>query len=192
MIFIIIITCLSMKRIKLTESQLHTIIREAVSRVINEDKEDHGDFYDGVAWVKNGEGKYNYVNKQNQLICQEWFDDAMDFRDGVGVVRRKNKWNFVNGLGELISRMWFDDVHYSSEGYAAVKVSNNFNPDNIHKWNYINHNGKFISKNWFDWCGWFENGYGEVKIGDKYGYIDTNGETPVTRRKTRETGIERV
>lgn len=169
-----------MKRIKLTESQLHTIIREAVDSVLNaqDDKNyvDRGKFYDGVAWVKNAEGKCNYIKPNGELLSDVWYDDAFDFNDGCGVVKYKGKYNFLNTLGELVSDKWFKDVKRFSDGFAAVMRNDG-------KWNFINTLGEVISKMWFDNCYFFGKEGGEVVINGKTKYIDSNGKFMLQRKE---------
>ena len=138
---------------------------------------EHGKFYDGIAWVKNSEGKYNYIKANDELLSDVWYDDAFDFNDGCGVVKYKGKYNFLNTLGDLVSDNWFKDVKHFSNGFAAVMRNDG-------KWNFINKLGEVISKTWFDNCYYFEKEGGEVMIDGKTKYIDSNGK-PLLMRKER-------
>ena len=169
-----------MKKIKLTESQLHSIIKEAVTNVLKaqdyKNYVDSGKFYDGVAWVKNAKGKYNYIKPNDELLSDVWFDEAYDFNDGCGVVKYKGKYNFVNTLGDLVSDKWFKDVNKFKNGFAAVMRNDG-------KWNFINSIGEIISKTWFDKCYYFEKDGGEVMINGKIKYIDSNGKLLLQRKE---------
>ena len=163
------------KVIRLTESDLHNMVKRAVYNIIKESKSERGDFYDGIAWIKNDEGKYNYINHKGQLISDNWFDAAYDFNDGFGVVMLNDKYNFLNTYGQPISEKWFDGTKRFHEGFGSVSLNG--------MWNFINGNGEILSKQWFDWVGDFDDGCGEVEIDGKQKFIGSNGEFMIQRKE---------
>ena len=124
-------------------------------------------FYNGFVYVRLN-GKYNYINTNNQLISDTWFDGCGNFRDGFACVELYGKYNFINANGQLLSNTWFDDCYAFYNGFAYVRLNG--------KWNFINTDGQIISNIWFDGCGSFKNGFARVELNKKYNFINTNGQ----------------
>ena len=123
-------------------------------------------FNDGYAMVKLNR-KWNFININNKLLSDTWFDWVYNFSDGYANVKLNNKWNFIDTYGKCISDTWFDLVDIFYGGYARVKLDG--------KWNFINRNNKLLSATWYDWVDDFYDGYAKVKLNNKWNYIDTNG-----------------
>ena len=126
-----------------------------------------GDFNDGYAKVYLN-GKWNFINRNNKLLSDTWFDWVANFHNGYARVRLNNKWNLVDKNGKCISDTWYDDVYNFYDGYANVKLDG--------KWNFINRNNKLLSDTWYDWADDFYNGYVYVKLNGKLFKIDKNGQ----------------
>ncbi|MCI6995035.1 MAG: WG repeat-containing protein [Methanobrevibacter sp.] len=126
-----------------------------------------GDFCEGFAVVQLN-GKYNYINANNQLISDTWFDYCGYFRKGFACVELYGKYNFINTNGQIISDTWFDDCYAFYNGFAYVRLNN--------KCNFINTDGQLLSNTWFDGCGIFKNGFARVELNNKYNFINTNGQ----------------
>ena len=124
------------------------------------------DFNDGYAKV-NLNGKWNFINRNNKLLSDTWFDAVYDFYNGYAKVNFNDKWNFIDTNGKLISDTWFGWVDDFINGYAMVLLDN--------KWNLIDRNGKRVSNTWYDWVDYFHNGYAKVNFNDKWNFIDKNG-----------------
>ena len=125
-----------------------------------------GDFYDGYTMVKLNR-KWNFINRNNKLLSDTWFDWVDDFYDGYAYVRLGDKWNFINQNGKCISDTWFDSVGNFNGGYARVELDN--------KWNLINQNGKVVSDTWYDWLVFLNDGYSQVRLNNKWNLINQNG-----------------
>ena len=125
-----------------------------------------GDFNDGYARV-NLNRKWNFINRNNKLLSDTWYDWVGHFYNGYAKVRLDCKYNFIDTNGKLISDTWFDWAGRFSNGYVKVKLGD--------KYNFINQNGKCVSDTWFDEIGYFCNGYAMVMSGDKYNFINQNG-----------------
>ena len=112
-------------------------------------------------------GKYNFIDGENKLLFDRWFDLAGSFYEGFAAVRLNNKWNFINTEGQIAFDQWFDNVRIFSEGFAAVQLNN--------KCNFINTEGQFLSQQWFDNAGRFYEGVAAVQLNNKYNFINTEG-----------------
>ena len=125
-----------------------------------------GDFNDGYAKVTLN-NKWNFINRNNKLLSDTWYDTVYDFSDGYAMVNLNGKWNFINKTNKLLSDTWYDAVSNFSNGYAAVQLGD--------KVNLIDRNGKRVSDTWYDKVYDFCNGYAMVESGDKYNFINQNG-----------------
>ena len=125
-----------------------------------------GDFNDGYAKVILND-KWNFINRNNKLLSDTWFDWVNNFYNGYAYVMLGDKGNLINQNGKCISDTWFDWVDDFYDGYVKVKLNN--------KWNLIDKNGKLISDMWFDDMDIFHDGYAKVKLNNKWNFVDTNG-----------------
>ena len=123
-----------------------------------------GDFNDGYAKVTLN-NKWNFINRNNKLLSDTWFDGVYNFSNGCAGIWLGGKFNFIDTYGEFISDTWFEDIGDFSDGYAKVNLNG--------KWNFINTDGKIISNIWFDKIQYFVNGH--VMLNNKWYVIDTNG-----------------
>lgn len=67
------------------------------------------DFNDGVAVVEK-DGKYNFIDTEHNLLCDEWFDEATDFYIDSAVVMKSNKYNLVDKNGKPLFKEWVSDL----------------------------------------------------------------------------------
>ena len=82
-------------------------------------------FRDGYSMVKLNR-KRNFINRNNKLISDTWFDGVGNFSDGYARVKLDYKYNFIDTNGKLISDTWFDWVDIFYGGYARVKLNGKF------------------------------------------------------------------
>ena len=125
-----------------------------------------GLFNDGYAKVKLN-NKWNFINTNNKLLSNTWFDRVDIFYDGYARVNLYGKCNLIDKNGKCISDTWFDWVDDFEDGYTTVKSGN--------KWNFVDTNGKLISNTWFDMVDNFYNGYAKAQLNNKLNFVDTNG-----------------
>ena len=65
------------------------------------------DFKDGYARVELND-KFNFINKNGEILSDKWFDKIFDFKDGYAEVLLNKKYNFIDKNGEILSDEWFD------------------------------------------------------------------------------------
>ena len=124
-----------------------------------------GDFNDGYEKV-NLNGKWNFINRNNKLLSDKWFDWVYNFSDGYAGIKLGGKFNFIDTYGMFISDTWYDYVDNFDDGYARVKLNG--------KCNFINTNNELLSDTWFDDVYNFADGYAKVKLGGKFNFINRN------------------
>ena len=161
---------------------------DGVYRVTNDDNYEHwnilrkdGTFltqtwYDTICPNKYGlfnvsmDGRYNVMNMNGDLICNDWFKNVSFFNDGVARVTT-DRWtfNYIDKNGEYLSENTFQVAHDFSHGVGLVSRGKG-------KYNYINTNGDLISDIDFDMGYDFDdNGLGRVETHIDRRKIDENG-----------------
>jgi hypothetical protein len=75
------------RRVRNIKNGLMNIINESTGRPLsNTWYKWVGPIVEGAAIIKNDDGKYNYLDKDGDLVSPEWFDGVYNFRNGVGDV----------------------------------------------------------------------------------------------------------
>ena len=91
---------------------------------------------DGFARVRRGDGLWNFIDKQGNILFKEWFRYVCNFREGFAVVQRADKLcNFIDKKGNILSNEWFIDAYSFDDGFARVLTTNG-------EWGKIDKTGK--------------------------------------------------
>lgn len=122
------------------------------------------------------ESKYGYIDKTGTIVIDPIFSDARDFNDGLARVKVSGKYGFINKKGQFIIEPKFQDAEDFSEGYAIITDGTEYCP----LYGFINTNGIVQIKPQFRSAKAFRNSRAAVMIGDKWGYIDKNGNLVVS------------
>ncbi|MFC3182068.1 WG repeat-containing protein [Cypionkella sinensis] len=80
-----------------------------------------GDFSEGLAPVQVADGKWGYINKQNQMVIPATFDRAYGFADGIAGVLIGDKRGFITPDGEQVAAAQFDDFWRHDGGVIPVR-----------------------------------------------------------------------
>ncbi len=140
--------------------------------------EEVGDFHEDLAKFKKNE-KYGYINKRGEIVIKAEFDSAGTFSEGLADVEIEGKIGFINSKGELKIKSQF----FSSASYSQGMFSDGLGLVAFHGTGFINKQGKIAIIPQFslrtDEVGNFSEGLAHVKIGEKFGYIDKNGQTVI-------------
>ncbi len=125
-----------------------------------------GDFYDGLAYIKE-EGKFGYINKKGEKVIAPKFDEAYDFHSGMACVLVDGKYGFINSSGALTIAAVYEDTSNFSDGLCAVKKDG--------KWGYIDTGGKIQIPCTYDVVRDFHEGMASVLSDGKVGFINKDG-----------------
>lgn len=151
------------------------------------------------AFVKSG--KWGYKSEQGKVIVEPIYEQAKDFSEGLGNVKRMGWWGYVNRFGKCIIPFSFDESYSHKDGLAGARkdytwgfidrVGNTVIPfeyslvknfsENMAAvkkdgyWGYIDKKGLTVIPFEYDDAHSFSEGLAAVKFGDKWGYIDTYG-----------------
>ena len=124
----------------------------------------------GVFIIENSKYKWNFLNKNGQILSDVWFDEICTEYLGLPIVKINNKFNFINENFQILSKQWFDKVQVFHNGFGCVKI-------NEKGWNFINENGDFLTNQWFDDVRPFNDGLGRVGIiGKGCNFINEQGQ----------------
>lgn len=133
------------------------------------------DFENGIAVVsfwRTGmhKAQYCYINlKGHCLYTPSQFDEAKEFHNGVGIVKKDDKYWYIDRSGhDIFPGKKFDAAREFSEDLAVVASGGHFY--------YINRKGErmFGSKE-FSHAGNFKDGYAQVSEGMRAYKMDKNG-----------------
>ena len=178
--------------VRLTESDLHRIIKESVNNILKESQWDDitakinerlakgedpnyifdyvYDFHQGFALVKLND-EYNFLTTRGRLLTNQWYDimDECFYGGFARVYIHRKGYNFINKEGQIISNQWFDEAYEFKSGFAKVELNK--------KLNYLNADGQIISNQWFDDVYDFKNDISRVYIeGKGWNFLNTNGQ----------------
>lgn len=65
--------------------------------------------------------QWGYIDSTGTLMIPPLFDEAFDFREGLGLVKVRGLWGYVDASGNLVIPPTVDNAQSFSEGLAAVK-----------------------------------------------------------------------
>lgn len=90
----------SYRRVRSKKSGLMNIINESTGKpLLKTWYRWVGRIVEGAAIVKNDYGKYNYIDKDGDLVSPDWFDDVYNFKNGVGdVVKYMGQTQYYNQI----------------------------------------------------------------------------------------------
>ena len=134
-----------------------------------------GYFCDGLAPVwDNIVCQGGYIDKNGKIVIsqKEDWDEILEFREGLALVRnKKKKWGYIDTKGIIVIPFEWEKVGWFGEGYAPV-----WNADD--ECGFIDKSGKIVIPFHEEWesVGWFSEGLAPVKNKQGLcGYIDKTG-----------------
>ena len=68
-------------------------------------------------------GRYGFVNTDGRLVVDCIYDDAIDYSDGIGIIKQNGKYGYINKQGNLVGLINFDEVKPFTFGIAKVERS---------------------------------------------------------------------
>jgi len=57
-------------------------------------------FSEGLAPVQASNGRWGYINTNNQMVISAKFEDAQEFKGGRAAVKMNGKWGYINNKGQ--------------------------------------------------------------------------------------------
>lgn len=77
-------------------------------------------FHEGLAAVKNQDGKIGFIDKTGTLVIPCAYDNAGSFSDGLCNVSIGDRWGYIDRTGQAVIPLAYDNAYGSGGGLAAV------------------------------------------------------------------------
>jgi hypothetical protein len=175
--------------------------------VISPQYESANFFVEGIALVKSN-GYYGYIDSLNNFVITPKYLKAFDFRydrakvedlDSIFIIDKNQRvifsakkgglivedfwygyakilkgdsFNILSINGNILFKTWFEQIgFYSENGTFPVKKDG--------KWGIVDTLERYVICPTFDYIDRFNDGYAIVKLGEKYSFINQQGETVV-------------
>ncbi|MBS1683936.1 MAG: WG repeat-containing protein [Bacteroidetes bacterium] len=118
--------------------------------------------------------KWGYIDKDGKIVINPQFEFAGLFYDGLALVKSADdKYGYIDEDGKYKINPTYKYATPFSEGLASVVVENG-QPQ------IINNNGDVKATiATAEYCGVFQQGLAPVKIGEKWGFINKNGDVKI-------------
>lgn len=155
--------------------------------VIEQAEFGHRDIVDYSMMSYGGEKDvvWGYVDTEGREVVPCQFSEAMDFSNGIGLVKYKDYWGGINQLGNYVIPRRYRIAYGFSEGYAVVRGrkmtdSKNFLNRYGYKWYLINNKGKIVSRiEGYEYLARVSNGLILARRLGRYGYLHIDGRVAI-------------
>ena len=95
------------------------------------------DYEEGMACVKDDQGKWGHIDEQGKLVGQMW-RNVKYFQEGLAPVENEDElWGFVDKTGKVVIPFNFKNAYSFEKGNAKVQ-------DADRQWRKIDKTGKYI------------------------------------------------
>ncbi len=85
------------------------------------------DFNEGFAAVQDDKLGWNFIDEDNNLISDDWYDKVRAFSEGYAAVYKIGfGWNFIDSKGNLLCDKWNTYVEDFNDGYAIISPVDSF------------------------------------------------------------------
>ena len=134
-------------------------------------------FSDGMAMVRNDEGKYGFIDKKGKLVIPMSFDvgeggETSEFHEGFAVICKNEKYGYIDKSGKEVIPCKYDAANDFNDGMALVAINDK---DNGYQFGYIDTEGKEVIPCQYCPAGSFSDGLAIVAKDLKFTIIDKKG-----------------
>lgn len=77
-------------------------------------------FSEGLAAVKDQEGKIGFIDRSGALRIPCVFDGVISFAGGLSAVQKDGKWGYIDHTGTVVIPMIYDNAYGAGNGLASV------------------------------------------------------------------------
>lgn len=131
-----------------------------------------GDFHYGLAYMRDPNGRYGFIDKTGKMAIPCELEAAHDFCDSVALVKYDGKWFFIDLSGKMVVQENFKEgrIYDYHEGIAAAADADK--DWDYTKWRYINKRGEDVVPGKWNQVSRFSEGCAVVdysKVIDKEG-----------------------
>jgi hypothetical protein len=115
--------------------------------------------------------KWGYVNTKGEMFIPAIYEEAHDFTEGLGCVKKGGLYGFVDASGQEVIPPRFDDI--GQEGFTdGLCVASKGKKD---AYFYIDRKGKKAFDGEYEAAYSFKEGLAAVRVRGKWGFIDRTG-----------------
>ena len=112
--------------------------------------------------------KCNLLHKEsNTLLCRRWYNNIMDFSEGLATVELNDKYGFIDETGREVIPCKYDWAEDFNDGLAQVCLNG--------KWGLVDKTGREVIPLKYNNVCLFYEGFARVNLSGKWGFIDTTG-----------------
>lgn len=134
---------------KLTPKQLYEIAKDKYFKVYDFDKDTKAA---DKKWIRvglipdpNKQIRWNFFDG-TRLLCEDSFEIAEDFKDGISIVVKDRKYNALRDDGTMVFNEWYNYVYRINGGYMVEKSEDQYSLDRDTA--FADANGNIVSE-WF-------------------------------------------
>jgi len=143
-------------------------------------------FVDGLACVKK-DGKFGVIKKNRKWLVKPTYEQAgLKYSEGALAVLQDGDWGFLDDKGEwILEPLYRNDVAHApqyKDGLAPVADRQSG------QWGFIDQTGKWMVHPQYDLANEFSDGLAAVKSGDKWGFINRNGQLVIPFKEYTKVG----
>ena len=113
------------------------------------------------------DGKYGYVNSDNDIVVPFDYDDADQFLGDLAVVKRNGFMGVINKQGKEVVPCEYEGITICRDGLILVYKKG--------KWGYFNKRGDVVVPCIYERLSSFHNGVANVEIAGEFGVVDIRG-----------------
>ena len=93
-------------------------------------------------YLVNIDGKWGYIDKMGKIIIDPQFDEALEFSEGLAVVKTNDKYVYIDITGKHIINQQCNSAYSFSEGLARMEIGG--------KWGFIDNTGAYVINSQFE------------------------------------------
>ncbi len=82
-----------------------------------------GDFNNRLAPVRTENRKWGFIDRDDQLILSDVYDEAGPFENGIAIVKRRPKYGAIDKMGESRIAVIYDDLLFIGENLIKVSIN---------------------------------------------------------------------
>lgn len=123
--------------------------------------------YEGELFVAYRDGKYGFVDENDEAIFPFVYDEVGEFADGLCPVfsKAENRWGYLDKRGRVITGYQYLDARNFVDGYACVKAAHNSN------WGVINTNTITCISFEYEAIGKYAEGLFPAQMNSYWGFV---------------------
>jgi len=122
-------------------------------------------FKEELALVNRNDSVW-FINKLNENVFNQSYEDAYGFDAGVAPVKRNGRWKFINRQGQVISPD-YEEINELSDGLYVLKVKGRYGA--------LDRFGQNRVEARYDYLGNFSKGFAPYREAEKYGFVSLSG-----------------